>query len=300
MEHNRKPGTRLIRMRPTDSRPSRRSMLGLRTFTYQRPQSQECKSESSQGTEFIPIKWTGKFNTKNYYNINKGDSLFKKVKKKKRMLSYNKGRHCRKLSYLLFPGLGEDWIRKELKKLDGEPCRAEIQISEDGAWPPPCLLLWGQRKWMESPRPQWTARAAHLCGNTARVPVHSALCRSMQKQNDRRKKNTFLIQPCSKPPVSSTDKAYYQASWQRRNIIWVTKFQSHKAKQREVVNLQLEQGEEAPAESGRTYLPYASLSKDSYTEYIRNASKSVKQKDRQPNRNERRTCTGTLQNNISE
>lgn len=107
------------------------------------------------------------------------------------MLSYNKGRHCRKLSYLLFPGLGEDWIRKELKKLDGEPCRAEIQISEDGAWPPPCLLLWGQRKWMESPRPQWTARAAHLCGNTARVPVHSSLCRSMQKQNDRRKKIPF-------------------------------------------------------------------------------------------------------------
>lgn len=169
------------------------------------------------------------------------------------MLSYNEGRHCRKLSYyLLFPGLGEEWIRKELKKSDGEPCRAEIQISEEGAWSPPCRLLRPQRKWMESPHPQWTARPAHLCGNTARVPVHSSICRSMQKQNNRRKQYLFLIQPCNEPPVSSTDKAYYQASWQRRNIIFrVTKFQSLKAKQREVVNLQLEQGEKAPTESGR-------------------------------------------------
>lgn len=139
------------------------------------------------------------------------------------MLSYNKGRYCRKLSYLLFPGLGEDWIRKELKKLDGEPCRAETQISEDGAWPPPCLLLRGQRKWMESPRPQWTARAAHLCGNTARVPVHNSIGRSMQKQNDRRKK-----MPLSHPALQWASSIFHWQSILSSQLAKEKYYLSHK------------------------------------------------------------------------
>ena len=74
---------------------------------------------------------------------------------------------------------------------------------------------------------------------TAGAPVHCpfpAPCKTRTTEGIR----CLFFQPCNQPPVSATGKACLQASCQRRNIFRV-QFQNHKAKQKNVVNLQLGQ-----------------------------------------------------------
>ena len=101
-------------------------------------------------------------------------------------------------------------------------------------------LLWQQKsKGLEEYLPL-NYKGSPVLWLTAGAPVHCpfpAPCKTRTTEGIR----FLFFQPCNQPPVSSTDKACHQASCQRSNIIFRVQFQNHKAKQKNVANLQLGQ-----------------------------------------------------------